>query len=129
MKNSSINQARKRVGVLCLLFPLYCGAEQFVDVTAEIEINDWDYWLLEDESELTTGTENSAPIFPKSYPVRCVVGTNTWMMEGGFSRNTKKAYWFTGTNIITHTMAPQLALRHTRAYESLDGNPGPRSAR
>lgn len=106
--------------MFCLLFPLYSRAEQFVELTAEIELNDWDYWLLGDKD----ATKNSASIFEKSYPVRCVVGTNTWMMEGGFSRNTKKIFWFTGTNIIAYPVASQLGRREARLYESSDGNPG-----
>jgi len=68
MKTLLINQAQRAAAVLCLwlLFPLERGAAQFVELTAEIELNDWHYWFLEDGIALSAGRENTTSIFTKS---------------------------------------------------------------
>src|SRR5258708_4611376 len=101
MKNSPTNHKRNWPLMFCLLLPLQVGAQQFVELSAEIAIDSWDYWFFEDKIGLSTGTENAESIFPKSYLVRCIVGTNLWMLEStNFIRDAKTTWWFTGTNVV-----------------------------
>jgi hypothetical protein len=149
MKQSFIIQTRSWMAVLCLsLLALSPRAlAQFVELTAELEINDWSYWFFEDTLGFAVRSGKSpSTIFTTSAPIRCVVGTNMWMMESVFARNAKVTRWFTGSNIVERTLIPQamsdeetkrlsqpggLAVRgpqsgeqHTRTYPTADGNPG-----
>lgn len=76
----------------------------------------------------------------------CVIGINTWMMEGNFRQNSKVTRWFTGTNIIEQSVItgelsetdaqrrsrrgnlaiafPLVGQQSTRIYQTDDGNPG-----
>lgn len=132
--------------ILCLLSQLSHGAAQFVDITVEIEINDWDYWFLEDQRGLAKARGEERSIFTKAATVHCVIGANTWLMEGDFYRNSKAARWFTGTNIIEHSLitqelpeaeikrlsqtsklaitSPRVGHQTVRVYPTDDGNPG-----
>src|SRR5687767_8679382 len=78
-------------------------AEQFVELRTEIEVEDWSYWFWRDPENLKR-KEIAPSIFRTSmatgFAIRCVVGTNSWLMEGPFASNSKVAYWFTGTNIV-----------------------------
>lgn len=126
MKKPLIDQAQRWVLVFCLLFPLQRGAAQFVELTAEIAFDNWDYWFFCDKINKYPGRGNHPPsIFTTNYTVRCVVGTNTWLIERD-TKNGKKMCWFTGTNIITTTAVTKGApyTPQTRTYESSDGNPG-----
>jgi hypothetical protein len=142
MKRAFITQAQRWAWLLCLLLTLPGEAEQFVELTAEIEVNDWDYWFFSDSIDRNHGTEYTPSIFPKSVTVRCIVGINTWLMEGDFSMNAKVTWWFTGTNLIGHSVItkqladppripnflvmirPPVGEQSTHVYESSDGNPG-----
>jgi hypothetical protein len=119
---------------------------QFVELTAELEINDWSYWFFEDKLGFAARI-GKAPntVFTTNAPIRCVVGTNTWMMENDFG-NGKLTRWFTGSNIIERTLitqpmsdeetkrlsqpgglagtGPRAGEQHTRIYPTADGNPG-----
>lgn len=128
--------------VLHLLVPTFCGAAQFVDLTVQMEINQWAHWLLQDQRS-RSGRES---IFNKTATVHCVIGTNTWLMEGDFYRNSFTKLWFTGTNIIEETLitqetsqaemerfskistiamaSPPVGQKTTRTYATADGNPG-----
>lgn len=126
-----------------------CRADQYLEIKADIEVNEWDFWLLRDRRQPRTDDIPNLftkSIFPKSHSVRCVVGTSTWLMQGEFSRNANVTQWFTGTNIIERTVitsavpdaeAKQLAAAiplgfsrppvgssYINTYESSDGNPG-----
>jgi hypothetical protein len=131
--------------MLYLLLPLPCGAAQFVELTAEVELNDWDYWFFSDRIGRYPGEAGVPSIFRESQSRRCVVGEDTWMIESDFP-TVKVTRWFTGTNIIEHTVitkqtpdavvrrmsensklamtAPPAGHKYTRVYESVDGNPG-----
>jgi hypothetical protein len=113
-----------RVSLLFLLLPLLPAPAQFVDVAAEVEFTEW----------YSVGAK------PYHWVVRCVVGTNSWQMDGDFSSNARTTYWFTGTNIIEHSVVIK-ALPLDRPFEgapigaqtkrtsaSVDGNPGTLSA-
>src|SRR5438552_1123497 len=98
MKKALINHAPRWSALLCLwlVLPTQRAMAQFVELTAEVEINDWSYWFLEDEKSLPAENGHSAQsIFTRGAAVRCVVGPNTWMMEGEFARNAKVTRWFT----------------------------------
>ncbi len=118
--------------MLCLLFPFQSGADQFVELKAEIDYDEWDYRFLADR--INRGLEknplNLPSIFHTNYMVRCVVGTNAWLIERDYS-NGKQTYWFTGTNIIWHSDvtketpgSPRVGEQFTWAKESNDGNLG-----
>ena len=147
MRNTFLRNGRQCwILFLSLVFPFSCGAAQFVDLTVQIEINDWDYWFLEDKHGLSHTTEGERSVFAKAATVHCVIGTNMWLMEGDFYRNSKATRWFAGRNIIEESVITQelpeaeikrlsevskLALssqrigqKNTRIYETADGNPG-----
>jgi hypothetical protein len=70
---------------------------QFVEVNAEIEGI---------QSNSITGKIRSRRV----YHVKCIVGTNSWIMEGDFPVNARDTYWFTGTNIVMHSVTTPLPL-------------------
>jgi hypothetical protein len=120
-----MDRSSRWVLLLCLLLPLPCAAEQFVELTAEIEVNDWSYWFFEDQHGLPDASGYPRTIFPQSTNVRVVVGANTWMMEGDFYANAKATRWFTGTNIVERLVLAQPAPEATmRVKATGDGNPG-----
>ena len=121
---------------ICLLWGWRCGAGQFVELTAEIEMDDWDYRFFTDSLHSYPGAGNEPSIFRQAGNLRCVVGTNEWMIEGRYPNQTVQ-HWFTGTNIVTRftpinpTETNTLAQAGVRAGEpqvyveaSADGNPG-----
>lgn len=132
MKNAILQKwALRWLLGLHLLSPMFCGGAQFVDLTVELEINQWSYWLLQDRYQ--NGRES---IF-KTDTVHCVIGTNTWLMEGDFVQNAFTQIWFTGTNIIEETVItqgppeaelkqprPPLGTKMSKTYYTADGNPG-----
>jgi hypothetical protein len=147
MKNVLLrNRSRNWILVLSLLFPLLCSAAQFVDLTVQMEINDWDYWLFEDRRSPAGTTGGRGSIFTKAATVHCVIGANTWLMEGNFYRNSTARRWFTGTNIIEQSVitqelpegemkrlaqvsklamsSPPVGQKTRRIYDTGDGNPG-----
>jgi hypothetical protein len=121
--------------IIVLLLAVHRGAAQFVELNAEIETVTWD-----------GHGKNPPSVNSFTYTARCVVGTNTWLIEGDFIRNAKATFWFTGTNIIERTVithetpgattqrlskvsgfamsSPPVGRRNTRTFESADGNPG-----
>lgn len=106
--------------------PLVRAESQFVDVSAVVEFTEW----------------NSVTAKPHHRAVRCVVGTNSWQMDGDFSANARTTYWFTGANIIEHgvvikelpeglrgsSVGAAIGAQTKRISASADGNPGTLSA-
>jgi hypothetical protein len=88
------------------------GNAQFVELSTEIEIG----------GGLGSRTWVSA--------LRCVVGTNTWLMESDYTKAIKSTWWFTGTNLnelqswIPGNSTGNVGTRSSRSFESQDGNPG-----
>src|SRR6478672_533531 len=124
--------ARKWMLVLLLgLLPLHHYAAQFVELVAEMRFEDWDYLIFRDRiNNRPEESMNWSSIFRTNSFVRCVVGLKTWMMEFD-SENSRTTYWFTGTNIISHSVitkeipkGPRMGNPVTRIYDSSDGNPG-----
>ncbi len=108
-----------------LLYLLYCAphaAAQFVDLRAEIEFYNW------------------STDAPKILKVHCIVGTNSWQIDGDFCANCDQTYWFTGKRIIEHSITTRVLTNEpadsvvpigsevSRLAESIDGNPGTLSA-
>jgi len=127
------------------LLPFLCGGAQFVELNAEIEGQDWDYWFFCDRIGKYPGREGTPSTYTQSQSRRCVVGAKIWKIESDFP-TYKVTRWFTGTNIIEHTVitqeapeavlkrmseqsrlamrAPPVGHKYTRVYETADGNPG-----
>jgi len=105
--------------VVWLVCTLAQARAQFVTVTASVEVTYWD--------------RQAAASYLCN--VQCVVGTNSWQMDGDFSSNSQTTYWFTGTNIIEHStvnkIVPEgapIGAEVNQVCESVDGNPGMLSA-
>src|SRR5947209_1246555 len=82
-------QTALRSLLILLLFVIHARA-QFVEVTADIEITGWGPWF-------------DPPMFePHTWKVRCVVGTNSWLIASVGDSGAKEAWHFTGSNLITH---------------------------
>jgi hypothetical protein len=147
MKNVFLGSRSRNCSlVLYLLFPLLCSAAQFVDLAVQMEINDWGYWFFEDGRSPAGTTDGRKSIFTKAATVHCVIGTNTWLMEGDFYRNSTARRWFTGTNVIEESVitqelpegemkrfaqvnqlvmsSPPVGQKTRRIYDTPDGNPG-----
>ncbi len=119
-----------------LVLPLLCGAAQFVEIKAEVEADDWNYWFFTDKLHTHPGEGTPRSIINAPRSVRLVVGTNSWMLETSFG-NGISTDWFTGTNFIEHSLVTnKLDLHHpllssaepgaqvSQVLESVDGNPG-----
>ncbi|MSU63690.1 MAG: hypothetical protein EXS31_15035 [Pedosphaera sp.] len=123
--------------LFCLLLPftIESSAAQFVEITSEIETIVW-------PSKEKTG-ETSENLNSRTWTIRSVVGTNSWLIEGDFIANGRETWWFTGTNmirkfVITKPPSKDMELyernhgrtdfpvgrRSTETIESIDGNPG-----
>ena len=125
--------------LLSVLLPIVASAEQFVDLTAEIETFDLSYHLFVDglDGKAKSGTELPS-IFTKSETVHCVTGTNVWFMEsvrGAWYFNGTERVWFTGTNIIRNFEVTEeytnpfgqlqpVGTHSVIVWDSFDGNPG-----
>ena len=123
---------------------------QFVELTTEIEVEDWSYRFWRDPEHLKRKESAPDSIFrtgmSTGFAIRCVVGTNGWLMEGPFSSNAKVTYWFSGSNIVKRSEitseipeaelkrrskigpialgSPKVGSVNMRTNESADGNPG-----
>jgi len=93
MGSLNINRARKWSFVLGLCLSLGRAEGQFVDLTAEIQMVHWVY----------QGTDKPSTIQTKNWTIHCVVGTNSWLIEGEFYP-ARHAWWFTGSNVIAHSV-------------------------
>jgi hypothetical protein len=71
--------------MLALMLSAHLCAGQYVELTAKIETVSWN-------------REGASRMEP--WEVRCVVGTNTWQMEGLFLQGAKSTSWFKGTNLV-----------------------------
>ena len=133
---------------LCWIFTIHSAlASQYLEITAEVELNDWSYWFFEDRVryEKEIDLESRATLFRPPITVRLIVGTNIWLMEGPFIRNGVVTRIFTGSNIVESThitsqppgppenvakglrlaaTAPPVGARYGRTIETSDGNPG-----
>jgi hypothetical protein len=89
MQSSNISNFRNFAAMFCLaLSAADTDAAQFVEISAEVQSTSWPAQGGETQQTVTT---------------RCVVSTNTWMVDGDFLRNGTATFWFTGTNVIQYT--------------------------
>jgi hypothetical protein len=97
----SLARARKhtRALALCAALLLSCGAQaaQFVEVIADIEVTSWRY-----HEETGLPLKNS-----RTFSVRCVVGTNTWLIERNSTNTAQESVWFVEGKIIRLTTPAQ----------------------
>lgn len=117
------------INIVCLLVCLFGSPvkapAQFVELRGQIEFYEW----------------STSP--PRMIKVHCVVGTNSWEMDGDFCENCDATYWFTGKRIIEHSITTRglplepkyeqldgapIGTEFDRVSESTDGNPGTLSA-
>src|SRR5687767_10612625 len=84
---------------LCALLLVACGARaaQFVEVIANIEVTSWHY-----QEETGLPLKNS-----RTFSVRCVVGTNTWLIERNSTTGAQESVWFVDGKIIRLTTPNQ----------------------
>jgi hypothetical protein len=73
-----------------LLLAVPAWADQFVEVAADIEITSWRY-----QEETGLPLKKS-----RTYSVRCVVGTNTWLIENHSRTNFKESVWFMDGKVV-----------------------------
>jgi hypothetical protein len=109
-----------------LLLSLPTSAAQFVEVNADLEITTWRY-----QEETGLPLKNS-----RGYSMRCVVGTNTWLIENHSQTNFKESVWFVDGRIVRQTVnqdsaADELGIRTMRrsprsasVLSAPDGYPG-----
>lgn len=131
---------------LCLCALSLRAAEQFVDLTVEVQGNDWDYWFFSDQIRRYPG-EGGHPrsIFTGSDIRHLIIGTNLWMIEGSYPQQ-KTTWWFTGSNMVHQIVvtgqtpeadikrmsqkfgmavtSPKVGSQSVWSYPSTNGNPG-----
>jgi hypothetical protein len=131
MKPNDFLKPRVLLVALSLLLALRAGAAQFVELTAEVQGDDWDYNLLVDRlNEKDRGPVTG--LFQPSRTIRCVVGTNMWMIEDT-NRDYVEQRWFTGTKYVVNSFwidargqkksGPDAPVS-IHIHDSVDGNPG-----
>ncbi len=125
MKTPFIQRGQRWALIFSLLLPFEHAMGQFVELTAEIEITDWDGLFFFDKLNNWPGSAGQPSIFTDRQKRHCVVGRNIWMIESE-SGDSKRTWWFTGTNIIQHSVVIKDGSEstRTRSDESIDGNPG-----
>ncbi len=145
MKIALQRSAQIKALSFCLLLPLLGQASSFVELTVEIEANDWGYWFFSDRIGNHPAQERMPTIFTRNQTARCVIGADSWMIATEFP-SFKITRWFTGTNIVEYTLikeqkpvaaadkgaehsrlaltTPSAGHKYTKIYESADGNPG-----
>jgi hypothetical protein len=99
-----------------LLLSLSVPAAQFVEVAAEIEITSWRY-----QEETGLPLKKS-----RTYPMRCVVGTNMWLIENHSRTNVTESVWFVDGKIIRQTTYNQESTAEDPVYRTF--RRGPRTA-
>jgi hypothetical protein len=99
-----------------LLLSVSARAAQFVEVAAEIEITSWRY-----QEETGLPLKKS-----RAYPVRCVVGTNMWLIENHSRTNVTESVWFVDGKIIRQTTYNQESPADEPVYRTF--RRGPRTA-
>jgi len=109
--------------------PFESTAAQFIEVSAEIQTTQW----------VDQGTNKPPTVKVGSRTMRCVVGADTWLIEGEFFP-THNAWWFTGSNLIAQTVLtaypserpelfkrnhPEMMLgrKYTQTFDPSNGSP------
>jgi len=92
---------------LSLLATVSHGAARFVELTAEVETISWP------GDEDSDGRPREAR---NRWIVRCVVGTNSWLIDPGFA-DRKETWCFTGTNIIHRYVQTRYPSKDQELYQ------------
>ena len=83
-------RAKAAFAVCTVLLSLPASAAQFVEINAIIDVTSWNYH-----------EETGLPLkSTRSYPVRCVAGTNTWLIENQSRTNVVESTWFLKGKLI-----------------------------
>ena len=80
MRTTVQRPAQIQALIFFLLLPLLGQASSFVELTVEIEANDWGYWFFSDRIGNHPAQERMPTIFTKSQTARCVTGADSWML-------------------------------------------------
>jgi hypothetical protein len=99
-----------------LMLSVSAPAAQFVEVAAEIEMTTWRY-----QEETGLPLKKS-----RTYPVRCVVGTNMWLIENHSRTNVTESVWFVDGKIVRQTTYNQESTADEPVYRTF--RRGPRTA-
>jgi len=102
---NTIHLMFQRLIILALMLSAGPCLGQYVELTAKIEIVNW----------------NRVGASKEPWDVRCVVGTNIWEMEGLFLEGAKSKVWFTGTNLIQIDELPKPVGENERLLDYTDG--------
>lgn len=99
---------------------------QYVEMTVELQADQWGYWFLSDP--IKDGGHKVRSIFDPTSRIRCVIGTDSYLMERR-AADTSFTYWFTETNLITLRQGikndkPDAGEAYSYYEDSTDGNPG-----
>lgn len=108
---------------LCLLMPLLSNAEHYIDLTVELQCDQWNWMLFNDH---LSNPKSDRSIFSTNAIFHCVIGTNKWLVECG-NADVKNSYWFNGANIFEQAVrfyGGVPAEPTAWASKSIDGNPG-----
>jgi len=99
LRSLALMENRLRLLTLCVTLLLSCSARaaQFVEVTADIEVTSWRY---HEETGLPLKSS-------RTFSVRCVVGTNTWLIERHSTNTAQESVWFVEGKIIRLTTPTQ----------------------
>ncbi len=106
MNMSIIKQARKWTFAFGLLLSMQRGEAQFVNLTTEIQTVRWVYH----------GTNKPPTIQTKNWTMRCVVGTNSWLIEGDFFPAVH-SWLFSGSNIVAHSVLSEYPSERKELFE------------
>jgi len=86
-----------RLLTLALLLSCSARAAQFVEVAADLEVTSWRY---HEETGLPLKSS-------RNFSVRCVVGTNTWLIERYSTNGAQESVWFVDGKIVRLTNPSQ----------------------
>jgi hypothetical protein len=102
------------------------GAEgPYVEITAELVVDDWSYHLLEDRRPAED--DRRGTLFGPRQIRRCVVGPDSWLIETKYEGRTL-SYWFTGSNIFTYSEQASAASPKVKPFSLATSQPPPGKA-
>jgi hypothetical protein len=98
--------AQNSIFAVVLLVSAQTGEAQFVKLATEIQTVRWVYY----------GTNKPPTVQAKMWKIDCVVGTNTWLIEGDFPP-AKHAWLFNGSNIVAHSVISEYPSERKELFE------------
>lgn len=100
-------QSGRKAGLRLLIVLLFTVSvqAQFVELTANINLTVW------------SGGNDDPPLYDtSSRQVKCVVGTNSWLIAADESARTE-TWWYTGSNLVLRVLSSQPKDKATSASE------------